>query len=172
MTTTGTDHVDQASGPRAPQPHPRLRELDVLEGTWRLEGHDLDGSSPFTGTVTRRWLPGGHFLLQQTTMEGDEHEGAEYIGYDHAQQVLRSMFFSNEGPGPFCPFALEYVWQVQGDDLTIWHGFRRLPGALQRQDRPPRGDDRGALGVARRRLPRHRDPPRGPRVTAPWRAPR
>ena len=127
MTTTGTDHVDQASGPRAPQPHPRLRELDVLEGTWRLEGHDLDGSSPFTGTVTRRWLPGGHFLLQQTTMEGDEHEGAEYIGYDHAQQVLRSMFFSNEGPGPFCPFALEYVWQVQGDDLTIWHGSEGSP---------------------------------------------
>ena len=80
MTTTGTDPVDQASGPRGPQPHPRLRELDVLEGTWRLEGRDLDGSSPFTGTVTRRWLPGGHFLVQQTRMRGDVHEGTEYIG--------------------------------------------------------------------------------------------
>lgn len=127
MTTTGTDHVEQASGPRGPEPHPSLRELDVLEGTWRLEGHDLDGSSSFIGTVTRRWLPGGHFLVQQTTMEGDEHEGVEYIGYDYAQQVLRSLFFSNEGPGPFCSFALEYVWQIEGDDLTIWHGVEGSP---------------------------------------------
>ncbi len=55
----GTEHTDQARGPSAPQPHPKLRELDVLEGTWRLDGHDLDGSAPFTGKVTRRsCLPG------------------------------------------------------------------------------------------------------------------
>jgi hypothetical protein len=124
---TEADHTDQKSGPSAPRPHPKLRELDVLEGTWRLEGHDLDGSSPFTGTVTRRWLPGGHFLVQEMRIDGDEHEGAEYIGYDHAQQTLRSMFFSNEGPGPFCSFALEYFWQIEGDDLTIWHGSKDSP---------------------------------------------
>ena len=62
---------------------------------------------------------GGHFLVQETRIDGDEHEGAEYIGYDHAQQTLRSMFFSNEGPGPFCSFALEYFWQIEGDDVTI-----------------------------------------------------
>jgi hypothetical protein len=124
---TEADHTDQKSRPRAPKPHPKLRELDVLEGTWRLEGHDLDGSSPFTGTVTRRWLPGGHFLVQEMRIDGDEHEGAEYIGYDHAQQTLRSMFFSNEGPGPFCSFALEYFWQIEGDDLTIWHGSKDSP---------------------------------------------
>jgi len=104
----------------------------VLEGTWRLEVHDLDGSAPFTGTVTRRWLPGGHFLVQTTKIDGDEHdgaedEGAEYIGYDHAQDTLRSMLFSSEGPGPFCSFALEYFWQVEGDVLTIWHGSTGSP---------------------------------------------
>ena len=53
-----TEHEhDETSGPRAPLPHPMLRELDVLEGRWRLEGCDPDGGSPFTGTVTRRWLP-------------------------------------------------------------------------------------------------------------------
>jgi hypothetical protein len=36
------------------------------------------------------------------------------------------MFFSNEGPGPFCSFALEYIWQIEGDRLTIWHGFKTL----------------------------------------------
>jgi hypothetical protein len=125
--TTELDRTDPASGPSAPQPHPKLRELDVLAGTWRLEGHDFDGSAPFTGTMTRRWLPGGHFLVQEMRIDGDEHEGAEYIGYDHAQESLRSMFFSNEGPGPFCSFALEYSWHIEGDQLTIWHGYKDSP---------------------------------------------
>ncbi|MEX5719902.1 hypothetical protein [Geodermatophilus maliterrae] len=125
--TTEHDHTEQASGPRTPEPHPVLRELDVLEGTWRLEGRDLDGGAPFTGTVTRRWMPGGHFLVQETRIDGDEHGGAEYIGYDHARQTLRSMYFSAEGPGPFCSFALEYVWRIEGDDLTIWHGSEDSP---------------------------------------------
>ena len=129
--TTDPDRTDQASGPRAPDPHPQLRRLDGLEGTWRLEGHDLDGSAPFTGTVTRRWLPGGHFLVQQMRIDGKEQEGAEYIGYDHAQETLRSMFFSNEGPGPFCSFALEYFWQIEDDDLTIWHGAKDSPARFR-----------------------------------------
>jgi hypothetical protein len=37
------------------------------------------------------------------------------------------MFFSNEGPGPFCSFALEYFWRIEGDELTIWHGFEDSP---------------------------------------------
>ena len=124
----GTPHP--TSAPRAPEPHPRLRDLDVLEGTWRLEGHDLDGSAPFTGTMTRRWLPGGHFLVQEMAVDGQDHAGAEYIGWDHAQGTLRSMYFSAEGPGPFCSFALEYLWQIEGDDLTIWHGYRDSPASF------------------------------------------
>ena len=126
--TDDTGTTDRTGAPRAPEPHPRLRDLDVLEGTWRLEGHDLDGSAPFTGTMTRRWLPGGHFLVQRMRIDGDEQEeGAEYIGWDHERGTLRSMFFSNEGPGPFCSFALEYVWRIEGDDLTIWHGYQDSP---------------------------------------------
>ncbi|MGY1696575.1 hypothetical protein ACI780_16865 [Geodermatophilus sp. SYSU D00814] len=124
---TEPERAEQTGGPRAPEPHPRLRDLDVLAGTWRLEGSDLDGGAPFTGTVTRRWLEGGHFLVQQVRIDGDERDGAEYIGYDHAQQTLRSMFFSNEGPGPYCSFALEYVWEVDGDELTVWHGAKDSP---------------------------------------------
>jgi hypothetical protein len=109
----------------------------VLEGTWRLEGRDLAGGTPFTGTITRRWLPGRYFLVQQMQIDGEEHQGAEYIGYDHAKETLRSMFFSNEGPGPFCSFALEYIWQIEGDQLTIWHGFKdsaaRFTGSIDRQ---------------------------------------
>ncbi|MGY1745518.1 hypothetical protein [Blastococcus sp. SYSU D00695] len=119
--------ADPGDVPQAPRPHPRLRELDVLEGVWRLEGRGLDGGPLFTGTVTRRWLPGGHFLVQRMRIDGEEKEGAEYIGYDHARQTLRSLLFSDEGPGPFCSFALEYFWQIEGAELTIWHGTRGSP---------------------------------------------
>ena len=37
------------------------------------------------------------------------------------------MYSSDEGPGPFCSFALEYIWQIDGDGLTIWHGCRESP---------------------------------------------
>ena len=117
----------QAARPQAPAPHPELRDLDVLVGTWRLHGQDLDGANAFTGTVTRRWLPGGHFLVQEMSVDGQAHAGTEYIGYDLARGCLRSMLFSGEGPGPFCSFALEYQWQIEGDDLTIWHGEKGSP---------------------------------------------
>ena len=129
--------------PAAPEPHPKLRDLDVLEGTWQLEGQDLNSGEPFTGTITRRWLPGGFFLEQQMTVDGEDHAGAEYIGYDFAAQTLRSMFFSNEGPGPFCTFALEYIWDISGDQLTIWHGFKDSPakftGTIDREARVVHG---------------------------------
>lgn len=112
--------------PRTPTPHPRLRDLDVLVGTWRMEGRD-SGGQPFTGTVIREWLPGGYFLTQTTQLDGHSREGAEYIGYDASSGEVRSMLFGAEGPGPFCSFALEYIWQIDGDALTIWHGFRDSP---------------------------------------------
>lgn len=122
--------TEQVTMPSAPEPHPVLRELDVLEGEWRLEGRDLTSGEPFTGTVWRRWLPGGFFLEQQTCMDGQQPEGNEYIGYDSAAGSLRSMLFSGEGPGPFCSYALEYFWDIDGDRLTIWHGYRNSPAAF------------------------------------------
>ena len=120
-----------------------LRLLDVLEGTWRLEGRDASSGETFTGTVIRRWLPGGFFLTQQTQMDGEQHEGTEYIGYDFAAKSLRSMLFSNEGPGPFCSFALEYIWEIDGDELTIWHGAKdsaaKFTGAIDRDARTVSG---------------------------------
>lgn len=129
--------------PQAPEPHPRLRDLDVLEGSWRLEGRDPASGETFTGTVTREWLPGGFFMVQRTETDGHPQDGMEYIGYDSAGESLRSMLFSSEGPGPFCPFALEYFWEIAGDELTIWHGFRDSPakfaGVIGREARTVSG---------------------------------
>jgi hypothetical protein len=139
--TLMSDHDDTnaTAAPQSPVPHPRLRDLDVLVGTWRLVGRDIASGQPITGTVTRRWLPGGFFLVQTTQTDGHPQAGVEYIGYDSAADGLRSMLFSDEGPGPFCPFALEYVWDVTGDELTIWHGYRdspaRFSGAIDRDAR-------------------------------------
>ena len=141
--STLVEHTDPISPPTAPEPHPALRALDVLAGTWRLEGCDLDGSAPFTGTMTRRWLPGGYFLVQEMRIDGQEHAGAEYIGYDSAQQTLRSLYFSAEGPGPFCSFALEYIWQIDGEHLTIWHGYRDSPARFTGTIDAPAGVVRG-----------------------------
>lgn len=124
-----SDQSTEPTGPpRTPQPHPKLRDLDVLEGTWRLTGRDLtSGEETFTGTVTRRWLPGGYFMTQESQPDGQPHEGLEYIGYDSATDSLRSMLFGGEGPGPFCSYALEYFWEITDDQLTIWHGFKDSP---------------------------------------------
>lgn len=102
-----------------------LDVLEVLVGTWRVEGCGLDGGEAFVGSMTRRWLPGGHFLVQEVH-DGD-HPSTEYIGYDHQRGEIRSMLFGAEGPGPFCSFALEYVWDVDDEHLTIWHGDRGSP---------------------------------------------
>lgn len=122
-----TQDTNELAGPRTPDPHEQLHHLDVLVGAWSLEGCDLDGSSPFTGTTTRRWMPGSHFLIQEMQTESQEHQSIEYIGYDHQRGEIRSMLFGEEGPGPFCSFALEYVWDLDGDHLTIWHGDRGSP---------------------------------------------
>ena len=94
MTTTSTKEMkvseEPAMPPSAPEPHPKLRDLDVLEGEWRLEGRDSSGE-PFTGTVRRRWSAGRFFLEQQMRIDGQQHEGTEYIGYDFAAESLRSM---------------------------------------------------------------------------------
>lgn len=129
--------------PQAPEPHPRLRDLDALEGRWRLEGRDPASGQTFTGTVTREWLPGGFFMAQRTETDGHPADGIEYIGYDSATDSLRSMLFGSEGPGPFCPFALEYFWSIAGDELTIWHGYRdspaRFTGMIDREARTVSG---------------------------------
>ena len=72
------------------------------------------------------------------------NSGARYIRTSPVQaETLRSMLFSDEGPGPFCPFALEYIWEISDDRLTIWHGFKDSPakfaGTIDRTARTIRG---------------------------------
>ena len=54
-------------------------DLDVLVGTWRLEGQDLGSGETFSGAVTREWLPGGYFLVQRTETDGHPGRGGVHL---------------------------------------------------------------------------------------------
>ena len=68
-------------------------------------------------------MGGGFYLLQRVNNIGRKITGTEYIGCDEPNESLKSYFFSNTGSGPFGGVALEYVWEVRDEILTIWGGF-------------------------------------------------
>ena len=77
------------------------------------------------GPVTFEWMEGGFFLVQRLDFDhiGQKIKGVEYIGYYESNEVLKSYFFSNHGPGLFGGIALEYVWEIGDDTLSIWGGY-------------------------------------------------
>lgn len=93
-------------------PHSTLKTLDVLVGAWHVSGPGHNG------TVTYEWMPGGHFLVQHVNLTQDGHTttGVEYIGYDADSGTLKSHYFGSTGD------LLEYVYEVNGRELTIWFG--------------------------------------------------
>lgn len=99
-------------------PHPALRQLDVLVGTWKVSTSD-ESRRTDDGTVTFEWADGGFFLVQHVDL--GETQGVEYIGYDQETGTLRSHLFGRS------PQILEYTWEVSGDTLTIWYGEQGSP---------------------------------------------
>ncbi|MGH3147911.1 MAG: hypothetical protein ACRDTR_19140 [Rubrobacter sp.] len=107
----------QGYGP-SPEPRPDLRILDRLVGTWELSG-DVGG------TVTYEWMEGGFFLIQHIDL-GQEATGMEVIGYERGfdsepSADIKSRFYSSTGD------TLDYVYEIEGDTLTIWFGERGSP---------------------------------------------
>ncbi len=111
-----TEGQGGGSGPSA-----ALRRLDRLVGTWEQTGC-------VTGTVTYEWLEGGYFLLQHVDLlsDGRPVQGLEVIGHERPflgepSADIRSRFYSNTGD------TLDYVYELEGDTLTIWGGERGSP---------------------------------------------
>ena len=108
---------------RQPEPSPELRELDRLVGKWAVSGDYVEGTSTF------EWMEGGFFLLQRVDFEGqDGHriKGIEIIGHERPfgaepSEEIKSRFYSNTGD------TLDYVYELEGNILTIWGGERRSP---------------------------------------------
>ncbi len=106
-----------------------LHSLDVMVGTWQVDGRDSATGAAIQGYVTFRWLDGGQFLVQRVDLDhaGLRITGTEYVGYDRESDSLQSYFFSDEGPGPFGGFALDCVWEVDESTVTIWGGSAGSP---------------------------------------------
>ena len=117
--------VEDDARQQAPEPNSALGSLDVMVGTWDLKGRESGPYGEIHERPTFEWMEGGFFLVQHVGLDhiGNRIKGVEYIGFDESNEVLKSYFFSNTGPGPFGGVALEYVWDVDGDTLAIWGGF-------------------------------------------------
>lgn len=121
--------------PQMPQPDPSLASLEMLVGTWSIEG-SLAGSDEktITGQTTFNWLPGGFFLEQRIALNfmGMQIESLELIGYDAEAKSLASTVYSNMSPAP-----LPYQWEVDGESVTIKVSYGPLDATFRgeyRQD--------------------------------------
>ena len=104
-----------------PQPAPDLQALDRLVGTW-----DVTGGAH--GRVVYEWLEGGFFLLQHVDLqqEGQPIKGIEIIGHERPfgaepSPEVKSRFYDSLGN------TLDYVYELDGDVLTIWGGEKGSP---------------------------------------------
>ena len=116
--TDGTGAPDQQ---RAPAPDLDMRALDRLVGTWEVSG----GAR---GRVSYEWMEGGFFLLQHVDLEheGRRIKGIEIIGHERVfgsepSEDIKSRFYDAMGD------TLDYVYELEGDTLTIWGGEKGSP---------------------------------------------
>ncbi len=113
-----TTNDARAYGQEAREPSPALKRLDRLVGTWELSGD-------VAGTVTYEWMEGGFFLIQRIDL-GQEATGMEVIGHERGlnsepSEDVKSRFYSGTGD------TLDYVYEIEGDTLTIWFGEKGSP---------------------------------------------
>ena len=95
-----------------------MKQLDRLVGTWEVAGGAV-------GTVRYEWMEGGSFLLQHVDL-GDEARGLEVIGHEKPflggrSEDVKSRFYGHTGD------TLDYVYEPDGDTLTIWGGHKGSP---------------------------------------------
>ncbi|MGH3977446.1 MAG: hypothetical protein ACRDRZ_00325 [Pseudonocardiaceae bacterium] len=90
-------------------------------GTWRLGGDT-------GGTVRYQWMEGGFFLVQHVdmTLHGHRVAAIEVIGHlrpfgEQPTTEIRSRAYDSVGN------TLDYVYELDGDTLTIWAGDTGSP---------------------------------------------
>ena len=116
------DTTNTHAGQQPTTPHPDLKQLDRLVGTWAMSGD-------VRGTVRYEWMDGGFFLIQHVNLQqqdGQPTKGMEMIGHLHhygeePSPDIHSRYYSSTGE------TLDYVYDVDGDTLTIWFGERGSP---------------------------------------------
>ena len=115
------DDSTNTQAQQPPEPHPDLKGLDRLVGTWKVTG----GTQ---GTVTYEWMEGGFFLIQHVDLEqdGQKIKGIEIIGHlrpfgEAPSADIHSRYYDTLGN------TLDYVYALDGDTVTIWGGAKGSP---------------------------------------------
>ncbi len=92
-----TEQTNPQAAYQAASPHPDLKSLEKLVGTWNLSGDTQ-------GQITYEWMEGGFFLLQHVDFEHDGHsiKGLEIIGHlrpfgEEPSEDIKSRFYSSTG---------------------------------------------------------------------------
>ena len=101
-----------------PKPNPDMKSLERLVGTWKQSGG-------ISGEITYQWMEGGFFLIQRVDLDhdGQKIKGIEVIGHlqlfgEAPSKDIKSRFYGSGGE------SFDYVYEVEGDTLTIWGGER------------------------------------------------
>lgn len=104
------------------QPNPDLGSLDRLVGTWQISGDA-------TGEVRYEWLQGRFFLMQHFDLlhDGRPIRGIEVIGHLHSFGGEPSMDIHTRVYSHTDGMTLDYVYELEGDTLTIWGGEKGSP---------------------------------------------
>lgn len=110
-----------------PTPHPSLKRLDFLTGTWKMTGRTLDGpmgpGADMSGEETFEWMDGGFFLVHRWTgsfaVGGAQVLDTGYEFYDHnpATDQYRTHFYNNFGP--YDPAGSLYEGTFEGESLVV-----------------------------------------------------
>ena len=121
------DNTHTQDQQQAPTPNPDLKALDRLIGTWAVS--DPSGNGAIEGRTTFEWLEGGFFLMQHVdfVQGGQPIKGVEVIGHEHTfgaepSEEIKSRYFDF-----YSGMTLDYVYELEGDTLTIWAGGKGSP---------------------------------------------
>lgn len=108
-----TDSMQTAK--QTPQPNPDLKSFEKLIGTWEVSGG-------LQGTNTFEWAEGGFFLVQRFDFERDGHpiKGIEIIGHEQLFGAAPSAKIKTRVYSFMDGLTLDYVYEMDGDELTIW----------------------------------------------------
>ena len=120
------DNTNTQVQQQPPKPNPDLKSLDRLVGTWKVSGPDIDGH------VTFEWMEGGFFLMQHFDFVHGGHKvkGMEIIGHlqpfgEEPGKDIKSRIYDTMGN------TFDYVYELEGDTLTIWGGEKGSPAYFQ-----------------------------------------
>jgi hypothetical protein len=108
---------------QTPVPSEELKALDRLVGKWNVSGPTI------SGTVTYEWMEGGFFLMQRLDLVHDANiiKGIEIIGQERPfgatepAEDIKARVYDSAGN------TLDYVYELEGDTLTIWGGAKGSP---------------------------------------------